>query len=176
MEGWVRAHEVREKAEPLLVVDDDKPSGTVADALISMRRMHAMGCRVVLLDNMSCVRLDNDDARHEELERALLAFREVALELRLPVIVIGHLKRGMSDGDEITRRPKLTDFAGAAAWERVSRSACGMWRDGENVCLKVLKQTNGKCGGEFWVDMAQRAATVTSMRFRQPDEKTARRY
>lgn len=166
MDAWGRAHGVREEAEKYLFTDDCKPAGTISHVLGSIRRMHSLGCEVVLLDNMSCVRMDQNDERHLALEDALIRIRECAVELKIPIIVIGHLKRGQSEADELQRKPKLSDFAGAAAWERMSRSACGMWRDGDEVCLKILKQTNGKMGGEFTIEMRAEAAVVVDIKRR----------
>jgi len=166
MDYWAEAHGLREAAEKYLYADDAKPSGTILQVIASIRRMHSLGCQVVLLDNMSCVRMDGTDERHLALEDALIRIRETAVELKIPVIVIGHLKRGQSEMDELTKKPKLSDFAGAAAWERMSRSACGMWRDGDDVVLKILKQTNGKMGGEFTVQMKAESAVVVDIKHR----------
>jgi len=142
---------------------DDAYGGTIADAVASAREMHARGAKVIVLDNMSCVRLDGADDRHLELEAALLQLRAVATTLKVPVIVVGHLKRGQTDGDELTKRPKLTDFAGAAAWERTCRSALGMWWDNNEVVMRILKQTNGESGAEFTLETRQSSATVVSV-------------
>lgn len=178
MDCWASAHEIRAEAEKYLFTDDVKPSGTIPHVLSSIRRMHSLGCEVVILDNMSCVRMDSDEERHFALEDSLIQIRECAVELKIPVIVIGHLKRGLSDVDELQKKPKLSDFAGAAAWERMSRSACGMWRDGEEFVLKILKQTNGKMGGEFSVEVRAESAVVVGVRHRDPPvtQKTNRRY
>lgn len=160
------ATRARIELEPYLLADDAY-GGTIADAIASAREMHARGARVIVLDNMSCVRLDGSDDRHLELEQALLQLRAVATSLKVPIIVVGHLKRGMSDGDELTKRPKLTDFAGAAAWERTCRSALGLWWDNNEVAMKVLKQTNGVSGGEFTLEVRQSAATVVGVTRRE---------
>jgi hypothetical protein len=135
--------------------------------------MRAKGCRVGILDNVSCVRMDGSRERHFELESALLALRDTALELRMPVVVIGHLKRGTTTADETTTEPKLSDFAGAASWERFARSCCGMWRlpDG-NPGLVVLKQNAGAVGGKFKVHLRASAATVTGVELMPQQEPT----
>jgi replicative DNA helicase len=145
------------------LLTDDAGRGTVSDVLSSCREMVARGCRVLVLDNMSCVRMDAETAEESRfgIEDALLAMRELAVKhLRVPIIVVGHLKRGQSEGDELTKRPKLTDFAGAAAWERTVRSACGLWWENNQVRMRVLKQTNGRVGGEFVVNMHSGSACV----------------
>lgn len=164
-----RAASERQQREQFLLVDD-APGPTIADAIASARELHARGARVILLDNMTCVRLDGDGERHLELEDALIRLRSVATSLRVPIIVIGHLKRGTTDGDELTKRPKLTDFAGAAAWERTCRSAIGMWREGDDVVARILKQTNAPSGGEFTMTAHRPSACVVGVERRETQE------
>lgn len=160
-----RAATERQALEKYLLTDD-AGRGTVSDVLASCREMVARGCRVLVLDNMSCVRMDAESAEDARfgIEDALLAMRELAVKhLKVPIIVVGHLKRGQSEGDELTKRPKLTDFAGAAAWERTVRSACGLWWENNQVRMKILKQTNGRVGGEFIVNMHSGSACVVGV-------------
>ena len=128
------------QVEHLLEVDDARPNGTPADVVASMRAMVRRGCRVVILDNMSCVRMDGpDDKRHDLLVGdALLAIRETAQALRVPAIVVGHLKRGEGRTDEATVPPRLSDFSNATAWENFARVALGMWRADNGVAMRVL--------------------------------------
>lgn len=152
--------------ESLLEVDDARPSGTVADVLASIRTMADRGCRVVVLDNMTCVRLDGpEDRRHDLLvERALSDIRGEAQHLRMPIIVMGHIKRAQGDNDEAQRPPKLSDFSNSVAWENYSRVALGMWRSESGPCLRVLKQTNGPAGADFELDVIKEAAVITGAR------------
>lgn len=162
------------KREHLLEVDDARPSGSASDVVASMRVMAQRGCRVVLLDNMTCVRLDQDnDRRHDLLvEAALRDIRDEAQSLEIPAVVVGHLKRGQSEADESRKAPKLSDFSNAAAWENYARVALGMWRDGDDVALRVLKQTNGAAEDDFTVEFRREAAVVVgaTQRVRSPEQ------
>ena len=156
------------KCEHLLEVDDARPSGSAADVIASMRVMAQRGCRVVILDNMTCVRLDQDnDRRHDLLvEAALRDVRDEAQSLQIPAVVVGHLKRGQTEADESRKPPKLSDFSNSTAWDNYARVALGMWREGEGVCLRILKQTNGVGEGDFDVEFRKEAAVVTGTRQR----------
>lgn len=173
MARWSDAVPVRADAEKFLWLDDAHPRGTIAEVCASLRQMRAKGCRVGILDNLSCVAMDGDRERHFELESSLLALRDTALDLRMPVIVVGHLKRGQTSADEVTTEPKLSDFAGAASWERFARSCCGMWRleDG-TPGLVVLKQNAGAVGDRFRVNLRASAATVTGVELMPRDMPT----
>lgn len=166
------------------LLTDDAGRGTIAEALKSCREMHARGVEVLLLDNMSCVRLDaiDNDSHRLGVESALMDLRELAKrKLGIPIIVIGHLKSGQSDADELLKQPKLSDFAGGMSWSRTVRSACGMWWENNQVRLKVLKQTKGAQGGDFVVRMNASAATAVSVEAYVPpkfekDETKPRNY
>lgn len=162
--------------EHLLEVDDARPTGGAADVVASIRTMASRGCRVALLDNMTCVRLDGPDDRRHDLvvERALADIRSEAQSLRIPIIVVGHLKRGQTGADESRTPPKLSDFSNATAWENYSRVALGMWRgEGDQVCLRVLKQTNGPAGDDFDVEFRREAAVVTGTKWRAVETRAA---
>lgn len=154
----------------LLELDDHRPSGSPADVLASIRTMASRGCRAVLLDNLTNVRLDGaDDRRHDlRVEQVLADIRGEAQRLRIPVIVVGHLRRAQGDGDEQFKPPKLSDFSNSTAWDNYARVALGMWLTAQGPRLRVLKQTNGPSGADFDVDIAQAAAVVTGTRLFTP--------
>ena len=158
---WQAAHLVRAEAERYLLLDDAHPRGTVSDVCASLRVMRARGARVAILDNLSCVAMDAREERYQAIEDALLTIRETAVELRMPVVVVGHLKRSVGTTDEATNEPRLSDFAGSAGWERYSRACLGMWRgQNGNPRLSVLKQNQGRVGDKFEAMLRPNAATV----------------
>lgn len=161
--------------EHLLDVDDARPKGSPADVITSIRSMAGRGCRAVVLDNLTCVRMDaaTDDRRHDlVVGSALSAIRDEAQHLRIPILVVGHLRRGQSDADESRRPPKLSDFSNASAWENYARVALGMWVDSEgDVCCRVLKQTNGPGGDDFTLEIRREAAVVVGSTRRMAAEK-----
>ncbi len=167
----------------LLELDDHRPSGSPADVLASIRTMASRGCRAVLLDNLTNVRLDGDDDRRHDLriERVLADIREEAQRLCIPVIVVGHLRRALGEGDEQFKPPKLSDFSNSTAWDNYARLALGMWLTASGPRLRVLKQTNGPAGQDFEVDIVQAAAVVTGTRIfvpptPQPSEPRRTKY
>jgi replicative DNA helicase len=166
-----RAVAQRQALEEYLLVDDAEEAPTAADAVASVRQMAARGCRVVVLDNLTCLRWGADE-RHHEVEAALVALRRAALALRVPVLVVGHLRRSESTRDETTRVPRLSDFAQSAAWERTCRSVLGLWRDEDTSALRarVLKQTNGRWGDEFALRLAESAAVAVDAVHAPPSE------
>jgi len=158
LEWW---HEV----EGLLESDDARPPGNIEDAVSSVREMIKRGCRVVILDNLTCLRFGGSSERFDlEIGRALLALRSEAQSGNVPVIVVGHIKRGDTDGDESERPPRMRDFSGSSGWENYSRVMLGAWRDNGRLMVRILKQTNGPAGIDFELEVAIRAACVINCR------------
>jgi replicative DNA helicase len=153
------------KREHLLLVDDARPRGSPADVISSLRRMRDMGAEVVMLDNMTGVRMDASEDKFSEVGDLLGAIRDEAQSLRLPCIVVGHLKRQQGE-DEATRPPRLSDFSNSNQWDNHSRLALGAWVEGDKRFLRVLKQTNGPAWPaccDFELGFADTAAVVTSI-------------
>jgi len=159
---WVRS------VEDKLETDDARPAGSVDDVVAAMRTMKRRGCRVAVLDNLSCARMEGGEDRFDMvLERALYAIRDAAQALDMPAIIVGHIRRGQTETDEARRPPRPSDFRNGQAWENASRLMLGMWLDGDGVRLRVLKQTNGAQwpdAPDFAVDRAKEAAVVTGLR------------
>lgn len=148
-----------------LEADDKKPSGTLPEVVSSMRRMVALGCRVVVLDHLGEVALSRSERHDLDIGETLKAIRDIAKHHQIPVVVCAHMKRGASSEDETMTAPKLTDFAFSAAVERQARVALGLWREkdrDDGINCKVLKQTNGAAGHTLWLRMRASAAIVTN--------------
>jgi len=148
-----------------LEADDTKPSGTLPEVVSSMRRMVALGCRVIVLDHLGEVTLSRSERHDLDIGETLKAIRDIAKHHQIPVVVCAHMKRGATSEDETTTPPKLTDFAFSAAIERQARVALGLWRTkdrDDGINCKVLKQTNGAAGHTLWLRMRASAAIITN--------------
>jgi hypothetical protein len=168
---WVRS------VEELLETDDARPTGTPEDVVASMRAMKRRGCRVAILDNLSCTRMDGGEERFDlVLEKALYLIRDAAQSLDMPALVVGHIRRGQTEADESRRPPRPSDFRNGGAWENASRLMLGMWLDGDAVALRVLKQTNGAAwptAPDFTCETRKEAAVVTGLVAREVDPAPA---
>jgi len=151
--------------ECLLESDDARPPGTIEDAVSSVREMAKRGCRVVVLDNLTCLRFGGNSERFDlEIGRALLALRSEAQEHGIPVVVVGHIKRGQTETEESERPPRMSDFSGSSGWDNYSRVMLGCWRDNGRLMMRILKQTNGPAQIDFELEVAVRAAVVVGCR------------
>ena len=119
---------------------DDRSKLTTAEVITSCRNMLTRGARALFIDHLGEVRIARSDRHDLDISEALSELRAMAKSYRVPVVVLCHLKR---EGDA---EPKLTDFAFSAGVERMARVALGLTRDGSNMAVHVLKQTQGAAG------------------------------
>lgn len=123
------------------VVVEDRHGLSTAEVVATARRMVAVGCKAIFLDHLGEVRLQRTDRHDLDIADALSQLRGIAKTYGVPVLVLCHLRR--RDGLDAKSEPKLTDFAFSAAVERMSRVALGLWRQGDQLAVSVLKQTSG---------------------------------
>jgi hypothetical protein len=164
------------KIEHMLDTDDKVPTGSINDAIESIREMRRRGCAVAVLDNLTCVKMDGRQDRYDlVIESALSRLRGEAQSLQIPIIVIGHLRRAGNGADESCIPPKASDFSNSGAWENYTRLLLGMWRSDSNggVAMRILKQNRGVANVDFDVLLASESAVVTGITRRATPEPAA---
>lgn len=140
------------------VIVDDRHGMTTKEVVASARKMVAMGAKAILVDHLGEVRLERSERHDLDIADALSQLRGIAKTYNVPMVVLCHLRR--REGLDAEKEPKLTDFAFSAAVERMSRVALGLWRDGDQLAVTVLKQTNGQAGVTVRLDMHKASGTV----------------
>jgi replicative DNA helicase len=143
---WVRAGEgfarISRFSDNVLI--DDRRRMTATDVVQSARNMVVNhGVRAILIDHLLEVKpRERYQNRAHEVQDTLGAFRDLANEYELPVVVFTQLNRG----SEAKKEPTLTDFKDAGAVEEMARVAIAIVRDGDTIGLCVIKNTNGGLG------------------------------
>lgn len=138
------------------VACDDRSGLTVDDVVASARRMISMGCKAIFVDHLGEISIARTNRHDLDIADVLRELRVIAKVARVPVIVLAHMKRSdRKDGE-----PLLSDFAFSAGVERMARVAVGLWRDGDALMCSVLKQTQGKSGVAFELNVNKSAAIV----------------
>jgi replicative DNA helicase len=140
---------------------DDRPSLRPAEVLYSARHaVRELGAKLVTLDNITAMRFTRGPRMDLEIQDFLCDARSLADELKVPFLVLSHVKRrdGLGPGD----MPRLTDASESSAFEKLTRFAFGLARkpDSDVVTLGVIKNTNGRTG-EFVLSFAPKSALVT---------------
>lgn len=150
---------MREWAPRILV--DDRPALRAVDVLQGARHaVTELGAKCVCLDNMTAMRFTRGPRMDLEMQDFLADARAMADELKVPFVVLSHVKR--KEGASAATMPKLTDCSETSAFEKLSRCALGLARepDSDVLTVGVLKHTNGKAGYEFDLTFRAKAALV----------------
>lgn len=87
------------------------------------------------------------------------ALRDLAINYKVPIVVLAHFNRATGDG-----MPTMRSFAESEYIARMARLALGLWRKADNpeLLCTVLKLTEGRKGDTLQLKMDTEAALVNS--------------
>lgn len=127
---------------PISIVDD--PSITATQMRAYARKMAKSGLDMVVIDYLQLYRSGRKTSgREDEVAEVSKAFKQMALECDVPVIVLSQMNRDIERSD---REPKLSDLRESGSIEQDSDTV-GFLQETED-CLKlfVKKNRNGSQG------------------------------
>lgn len=159
-------------AQQLPLIVDDQPGLTVDQIAARARQLHmAEPLRLIVVDHLNLVRRPrkNDAA---ELGEIAIALKNLAKDLKVPVMVLVQLNRGQKQRAD--RRPELQDFRNSGEIEEALDTAVMVYRDeyhNPTGPLKgyaefiVRKQRQGERNVTAWAK-----SYLSQMRFESCDE------
>lgn len=149
-----------------VLVDDEKrkrPGDLVlkARALVLQR-----GCKIIFVDHLGELNFAGGERGYslaDAIDNALIQLRAVADELQVPVVVVSHVNRGVTDQN---KKPTLTDMKGSSGIENKARLLLALSRDplDAEISVSVLKNTNGPSGMDVSLAWDKLSATVGQAR------------
>lgn len=127
---------------------DDTPALSVLEMRTKARRlMSEKGLRLLVVDYLQLARSTRQwDSRNQEVSEISQGLKNLARELKVPVLAISQLSREVEKRS--TRRPQLADLRESGAIEQDADVVMFLWREGgeddmENIELEVAKHRNG---------------------------------
>lgn len=127
---------------PISIVDD--PSITATQMRAYARKMAKSGLDMVVVDYLQLYRSGRKTSgREEEVAEVSKAFKQLALECDVPVIVLSQMNR---DIEKTTREPKLSDLRESGSIEQDSDTVGFLQQEEECMKLYVKKNRNGSQG------------------------------
>ncbi len=135
----------------------DAPNQTLQQVKSQARRMvRVFGCKVIFVDYVQLIRVPGAEDRKSEVARASIELKDLARELRVPIVMAAQLTRDADD-----RRPHLGNFQWSSQIEQDVDAAVLIWRksvrtqwtvdnDGMQYeyWLLIEKHRDGPTGGE----------------------------
>lgn len=141
-------------------------AGITPEALLARCRHWVLnkGVQLIFVDHGGEVQHSAGAARDRydlAVANTYRALRDLAVNHRVPVVVLCHFNRETSDRG----KPTPQSFAETAYIERMARVALGLWeRDGEanRLLVTLLKVTEGERGQTVWLPRDRNHALVSS--------------
>ena len=137
------------------IVVDDTPALGILELRARARRLHKEGlCDVIFVDYLQMLRGSGSaQSREQEIAEISRMLKAVAMELRIPVIALSQLNRGLENREN--KRPRLSDLRESGAIEQDADVIVFIYRDdyytetSEDKGIAELivgKQRNGPVG------------------------------
>ncbi|OGY10980.1 MAG: replicative DNA helicase [Candidatus Blackburnbacteria bacterium RIFCSPLOWO2_01_FULL_41_27] len=125
---------------------DDTPAMTCLEMRTKARRLQVeKGLDLLVVDYLQLARGRSMDNRVQEVSEISQGLKNLARELKVPVIAISQLNRSVESRG--TRKPQLADLRESGAIEQDADVVMFLWReeedDLENCILDVAKHRNG---------------------------------
>lgn len=124
---WVTLYAVKEQLEDAPLYIDDAPALTPLEIRSRARRcVSRYGVRLILVDYLQRVQ-SKGRTRNEEVGQAAQVFKNLARELRLPVLVMSQLSRECESRDN--KRPLMRDLRESGQIEQEADVVAFLYRD-----------------------------------------------
>ena len=133
---------------PLFI--DDTPGQTILELRTKARRLHSqVGLKLLVVDYLQlCVGDRSYDSRVQEVGSISQGLKNLARELRIPVLALSQLNRGVENRND--RTPQLADLRESGSIEQDADVVMFLYRENdemlEDVKLGISKHRNGSLG------------------------------
>lgn len=128
---------------------DDTPGSSIMEMRTKARRLQIeSGLKVLFVDYLQLIHGRNLENRVQEVSEISQALKNLARELKIPVVAISQLSRAVESRQ--SRNPQLSDLRESGAIEQDADVVMFLYRedaeDLENVKLSIAKHRNGPLG------------------------------
>lgn len=153
------SHAMGQLAEASLFIDDT-PGSSISEIRTKARRLQAEhGLKLMIVDYLQLIHGRNLDNRVQEVSEISQSLKNLARELKVPVLAVSQLSRAVETRG--TRKPQLADLRESGAIEQDADVVMFIYREDpenmEQVKLDIQKHRNGPTGE---IDLIFRADRV----------------
>ena len=125
---------------------DDTPALSILEMRTKARRLQVEhGLDLIVVDYLQLARSRNLENRVQEVSEISQGLKNLARELKVPVIGLSQLSRGVEQRG--TRKPQLSDLRESGSIEQDADVVMFLWREEEdnieNIVLDIAKHRNG---------------------------------
>ncbi len=133
---------------------DDTPALSILEMRTKARRLQVeYGIDLLIIDYLQLARSRNLENRVQEVSEISQGFKNLARELKIPVLALSQLSRSVESRG--VKRPQLSDLRESGSIEQDADVVMFLWREEEddpgpgkplNVTLDIAKHRNGPLG------------------------------
>jgi replicative DNA helicase len=133
---------------------DDTPALSILEMRTKARRLQVeYGIDLLIIDYLQLARSRNLENRVQEVSEISQGFKNLARELKIPVLALSQLSRSVESRG--VKRPQLSDLRESGSIEQDADVVMFLWREDEedagpgkpiNVTLDIAKHRNGPLG------------------------------
>ncbi|MEJ7730165.1 MAG: replicative DNA helicase [Polyangiaceae bacterium] len=161
-DDWRRLTEAASYLSSLPIWIDDTPALGMLELRAKVRRIQAEYARIgrlglVVIDYLQLMKgRDGVNSREQEISEISRGMKQLAKELRVPVIALSQLNRAVETRNTKDKRPQLSDLRESGAIEQDADTICFIYRDeyynpettnAKGIAeLIIAKQRNGPTG------------------------------
>lgn len=154
------SHAMGQLAEAPMFIDDT-PGASISEIRTKARRLQSEhGLRLIIVDYLQLIHGRNLDNRVQEVSEISQGLKNLARELKVPVLALSQLSRAVENRGG-TKRPQLADLRESGAIEQDADVVMFIYREDpekpEMVKLDIQKHRNGPTGE---IDLIFRADRV----------------
>lgn len=125
---------------------DDTPALSILEMRTKARRLQVEhGLDLVIVDYLQLARSRNLENRVQEVSEISQGLKNLARELKIPVIALSQLSRGVESRN--VKKPQLSDLRESGSIEQDADIVMFLWREDdekvENMMLDIAKHRNG---------------------------------
>ncbi len=125
---------------------DDTPALSILEMRTKARRLQVeQGLDLVIVDYLQLARSRNLENRVQEVSEISQGLKNLARELKIPVIALSQLSRGVESRN--IKKPQLSDLRESGSIEQDADIVMFLWREDdekvENMMLDIAKHRNG---------------------------------
>ncbi|KKR30241.1 MAG: Replicative DNA helicase [Candidatus Woesebacteria bacterium GW2011_GWA1_39_8] len=125
---------------------DDTPALSILEMRTKARRLQVEhGVDLIIVDYLQLARSRNLENRVQEVSEISQGLKNLARELKLPVLAVSQLSRAVEQ--RVEKRPQLSDLRESGSIEQDADVVMFLWRedeeDMENFALDIAKHRNG---------------------------------
>ena len=127
-EKWSRVVEAASKVNSLPLYFDDAPVITVTDIRAKSRRLKSSkGLDLIVVDYLQLMQSSSGDNRQQEIAEISRNLKNLARELRVPILALSQLNRAAEARED--KRPRLGDLRESGAIEQDADIVMMLYRD-----------------------------------------------